>query len=1350
MGEGESGVCIAVMSDGMMEIEKPVDVDSKCDRLRVVDGTEQDLCVEKQQCETSELVASSEGMMEIEKPVNVDSECDRQLVVDATEQELCVEKQKCETLDGVEVVAMSDGMMEIEKPVNVDSKCEREWVVEATEPELCVEKQKCETLNGVEVATMSDGMTEIEKPVNVDSKCDRQQVADATEQELCVEKQKSETLDGVEVIPVSDEMMEIEKPINVDSKCDRQWVVDASEQELCVEMQKFETLDAVEVASMSDGMIKIEKPVNVDSKCDRQWVVDATEQELYVEMQKFETLDAVELAAMSDGMIEIEKPVNVDSKCDRKWVVDATEPERCVKKQKFETLDGVELAAMSDGMMEIEKPMNVDSKCDRQWVVDSIEPELCVEKQKFENLDAVQFASMNGGMVEIEKPINVDSKSDRQWVVDATEQELCVEKQKFETLDAVELDCRATNHTTNCAPETVDGVEVECCATNCAPETVDGVETECCATNREPETIDGVELEGCARNHEPETLNTEELESGDMQLKRLNNCDVQPDVRIDLKEASNDDMLSEVSNPNLSPRENTSSFQTISSQGVDLLGNNQGGSGEITSFSSGNSSAEESVSEEEHNQVDASKAVAKSSVVLEIPKEFSTTGVRKIIFKFSKRKEDYHNASAEAAIPVTAGVDDGFSEAQAWNPLESDDRDPFLCPLNRELKMSKKVTSDAYPTNVKKLLSTGILEGARVKYISTSRKRELLGIIKDYGYLCGCSLCNFSKVLSAYEFEMHAGGKTRHPNNHIYLENGKPIYRIIQELKTAPLSQLEEVVKDVAGSSINEQYLEAWKAKLFLQHYDVASAYQYSHGKVSGMYQYKPSDCSSVMEDGLYSASYSCIDNFPPNPRSSMETAESWKHVVKKPRCNFSNSTVEPKKPAEGGTKKRDNDLHRSLFMPNGLPDGTDLAYYSKGKKVLGGYKQGNGIVCSCCDTEISPSQFESHAGCAAKRQPYRHIYTSNGLTLHDIALMLANGQSIATNNSDDMCTICGDAGDLICCEGCPRAFHAACIGLQCTPTSGWLCSYCRDKFVPGRKTAGDAGPIMIRLTRVVKAPESESGGCVVCRTPDFSVAKFDDRTVMLCDQCEKEYHVGCLRESGRCDLKELPKDKWFCCNDCNKIYVVLQNCVLKGAEVIPAPAAAAVTKKQVQKCLMDTTTDDIQWRILSGKSRFPDHLPLLSSAAVIFRERFDPIVAKSGRDLIPVMVYGRNISGQEFGGMYCIVLIVKSVVVSAALLRIFGQEVAELPMVATSRANQGKGYFQALFGSIEILLSSMHVKNLVVPAAEEAKSIWTNKLGFRKMTYERYQEYSRDFTLTEFKGTSMLEKEVQQTSYEL
>ncbi|XP_062109709.1 uncharacterized protein LOC133821415 isoform X1 [Humulus lupulus] len=125
---------------------------------------------------------------------------------------------------------------------------------------------------------------------------------------------------------------------------------------------------------------------------------------------------------------------------------------------------------------------------------------------------------------------------------------------------------------------------------------------------------------------------------------------------------------------------------------------------------------------------------------------------------------------------------------------------------------------------------------------------------------------------------------------------------------------------------------------------------------------------------------------------------------------------------------------------------------------------------------------------------------------------------------------------------------------------------------------------------------------------------------------------------------------------------------------------------------------------------RYPEHLPFLSKSAVIFRECFDPIVARSGRDLIPVMVYGRNISGQEFGGMYCVVLIVRSIVVSAGLLRIFGREVAELPIVATTREHQGKGYFQVLFSCIEKLLVSLNVENIVLPAAEEVESIWTNK----------------------------------------
>ncbi|XWS67025.1 hypothetical protein CRYUN_Cryun05aG0250900 [Craigia yunnanensis] len=792
----------------------------------------------------------------------------------------------------------------------------------------------------------------------------------------------------------------------------------------------------------------------------------------------------------------------------------------------------------------------------------------------------------------------------------------------------------------------------------------------------------------------------ENVNSSKPELKRDREClQQEPESELETspnkkqaKEVSNEDIRSEVSNPIVSPKENTFSFHDISSR-------NQAGCGEVTSVCSGNSNSEETLSDS-YQMGDSSGIESSSHVTLEIPKHLSSSGIRKITFKFSKRKEDYDNETSYSVGGECMNLENLYGNGSVeWSSR-------YPCPPNMELKMSKKVVPSNYPTNVKKLLGTGILDGARVKYISIPTERVLDGIIHAGGYLCGCSFCNFSKVLSAYEFEQHAGAKTRHPNNHIYLENGKPIYKIIHELKTAPLSILDEVTKDVAGKSINEESFQDWKASL-----------QRSNGKVEAEKKYNRN---------------------PPSLPNSLRP----------------NSVMLRKRTADGGMKKRDNDLHRLLFMPKGLPDGAELSYFIKGQKLLEGYKQGNGIICGCCEREqLSPSQFEAHAGMAARRQPYRHIYTSNGLTLHDIALSLANGQCVTTGYSDDMCAICGDSGDLLLCRECPQAFHPACLNLEHLPEGEWHCANCADENGPGRKAvlreaSSMARPIVIRLTRVVKAPEFEIGGCAVCRDYDFSSTTFDDRTVILCDQCEKEFHVGCLRDSGLCDLKEIPKDKWFCCDDCNRIHGALQSSVSNGVQIIPTSFSNIIQRKHLEKGLyIDGATDCVQWRILSGKSRYPEHLPLLSSAAAIFRECFDPIVAKSGRDLIPVMVYGRNISGQEFGGMYCVVLIVRSVIVSAGLLRIFGREVAELPIVATSRKHQGKGYFQALFACIERLLSSLNVENLVLPAAEEALSIWTKKFGFAKMNEQQLSNHQKELQLTLFKGTSMLEKKVQQIS---
>ncbi len=44
-----------------------------------------------------------------------------------------------------------------------------------------------------------------------------------------------------------------------------------------------------------------------------------------------------------------------------------------------------------------------------------------------------------------------------------------------------------------------------------------------------------------------------------------------------------------------------------------------------------------------------------------------------------------------------------------------------------------------------------------------------------------------------------------------------------------------------------------------------------------------------------------------------------------------------------------------------------------------------------------------------------------------------------------DMCVLCGIGGSLVCCDGCPGAFHMRCIGetAKSMPDGEWLCAEC-------------------------------------------------------------------------------------------------------------------------------------------------------------------------------------------------------------------------------------------------------------------------------------------------------------------
>ncbi|XP_004842544.1 autoimmune regulator isoform X8 [Heterocephalus glaber] len=56
----------------------------------------------------------------------------------------------------------------------------------------------------------------------------------------------------------------------------------------------------------------------------------------------------------------------------------------------------------------------------------------------------------------------------------------------------------------------------------------------------------------------------------------------------------------------------------------------------------------------------------------------------------------------------------------------------------------------------------------------------------------------------------------------------------------------------------------------------------------------------------------------------------------------------------------------------------------------------------------------------------------------------LASDPQLHQKNEDE-CAVCRDGGELICCDGCPRAFHLACLSppLREIPSGTWRCSCC-------------------------------------------------------------------------------------------------------------------------------------------------------------------------------------------------------------------------------------------------------------------------------------------------------------------
>jgi len=302
---------------------------------------------------------------------------------------------------------------------------------------------------------------------------------------------------------------------------------------------------------------------------------------------------------------------------------------------------------------------------------------------------------------------------------------------------------------------------------------------------------------------------------------------------------------------------------------------------------------------------------------------------------------------------------------------------------------------------------------------------------------------------------------------------------------------------------------------------------------------------------------------------------------------------------------------------------------------------------------------------------------------------------SVPLSANEDICRLCGEPGMLVCCESCPSAFHIHCLELDAVPSEGeWFCPSCR---------------------------------CDLCSKSDFC-SSFSGRTMLLCDQCEREFHVDCIEQHFGQHLTRVPEGQWFCSPACTRVHDGLQKAVFMG------------------KHAGGKIESGYSWQVIRvDPQRAKPNKPQKSLAAAlhVLQECFNPVIEpRSGKDLIPMMVYNESSEAADCSGFYTVVLRCAKEVRCAATFRVFGTTAAELPLIGTKFQFRKTGLCRRIVRVVEELLLGMGVKRLVLPAVPSVQKTWARAFGFQKCnTRERLQLSHLSILL--FPGTTLMRKDL-------
>ena len=305
----------------------------------------------------------------------------------------------------------------------------------------------------------------------------------------------------------------------------------------------------------------------------------------------------------------------------------------------------------------------------------------------------------------------------------------------------------------------------------------------------------------------------------------------------------------------------------------------------------------------------------------------------------------------------------------------------------------------------------------------------------------------------------------------------------------------------------------------------------------------------------------------------------------------------------------------------------------------------------------------------------------------------------------------------------------------------------------------------------------------------DFERDSFGPRTIIICDQCEREFHVSCLRKytmgsyaAAAAAARDADAERAAAAAE-EEAKKEKKN---KGKGKAAAAAAAAALKAQKGKasaasasspaggCVLSQLPDG-DWlcsrdchriyealhrvvaagavplagshslRIMGGRDGSHGTATALRAASAVLSESFDPILdAATGADLTHAMTWSQSAGDWDFSNMLCALLYHRGVPMAAATFRVFGPRLAEFPLIATRSCGRRQGHCRVLLNALERVFAQLGVATMSLPAAAETVATWQSPaFGFAPMAPPQLRAVRQELRVLVFPGTTVLCKPV-------